>query len=307
MGRSRHVGMRAAPARPTMKKPKQPATRTTDPQEQTCPSPRSSSSPPASPSRWQPAPDHGETSYEGHGPSPVRRALITGGDSGIGRAVAIAFAREDADVAIVYLPEEQADADETAQWVERPGARACSSRPTCATSRRRAGGHTAVADLGGLDILVNNAGFQWARRSRSRTSHRGPRPDVQDEPLRAVLGDADRPRAPGRGRLVINESSIQAYQPSEPSSTTRPRRRRSTTSPSTWPPSWARADPRQRGRAGTDLDAPAAGHPARGEDREVRRGHAARASRAAGRGRARVRVPRCRPRPRPTSPGRSSG
>lgn len=71
-----------------------------------------------------PQPDHGEQSYVGHGLLDGRRALITGGDSGIGRAVAIAFAREGADVAIGYLAEEQEDADETARWVREAG-RAC--------------------------------------------------------------------------------------------------------------------------------------------------------------------------------------
>src|SRR4051795_11352048 len=68
-------------------------------------------------------PDHGESSYRGAVRLEGRRALITGGDSGIGRAVAIAFAREGADVAIAYLPEEQADAEETAHWVRKAGRR----------------------------------------------------------------------------------------------------------------------------------------------------------------------------------------
>ena len=106
-----------------MKQPKQPGWRWSDPQEQTCRSPRSSSNHPGSRNRWSRPPDHGESSYEGHGRLAGRRALITGGDSGIGRAVAIAFAREGADVAIVYLPEERADAEETARWVAQAGRR----------------------------------------------------------------------------------------------------------------------------------------------------------------------------------------
>src|SRR5690606_25761103 len=106
----------------------------------------------------------GEETYVGHGRLAGLRALITGGDSGIGRAVAIAFAREGADVAISYLPEEQEDADETAEWVRRAGRRAVllpgdlREEQTCADVAARA-----VAELGGLDVLVNNAGFQMAR------------------------------------------------------------------------------------------------------------------------------------------------
>ena len=104
--------------------------------------------PPGLTAPMDPAPDHGESSYVGHGLLTGRRALITGGDSGIGRAVAIAYAREGADVAIVYLPEEQPDADETARWVREAGphVRAHPDRP----HRRergagvgRAGGHRA--------------------------------------------------------------------------------------------------------------------------------------------------------------------
>ena len=69
--------------------------------------------------RTDPVPDHGETSYVGTGRLDGMRTLITGGDSGIGRAVAIAFAREGADVAISYLPEEQEDAADTASWIEK--------------------------------------------------------------------------------------------------------------------------------------------------------------------------------------------
>lgn len=112
----------------------------------------------------EPAPDHGEKSYEGNGRLTDKRALITGGDSGIGRAVAIAFAREGADVAINYLPEEQDDADETASWVEKAGRRSLllagdvRDEQFCASIV-----DNTVAELGGLDILVLNAAYQKSR------------------------------------------------------------------------------------------------------------------------------------------------
>src|SRR4051794_30837954 len=79
---------------------------------------------PGSPSEMAPKPDHGEQSYVGLGRLEGRAALITGGDSGIGRAVAIAYAREGADVAISYLPEEEEDAAETCDWITRAGRKA---------------------------------------------------------------------------------------------------------------------------------------------------------------------------------------
>ncbi|WP_182422075.1 SDR family oxidoreductase [Aureimonas sp. ME7] len=106
-------------------------------------------------------PDHGEQSYVGKGLLKDRVALITGGDSGIGRAVAIAYAREGADVAISYLAEEQADADETKVWVEKAGRRCVllpgdiRDRDVCASLVERT-----VSELGGIDILVNNAAAQ---------------------------------------------------------------------------------------------------------------------------------------------------
>ncbi|MCR2783145.1 MULTISPECIES: SDR family oxidoreductase [unclassified Microbacterium] len=109
-------------------------------------------------------PDHGEKTYRGSGRLEGRRALITGGDSGIGRAVAIAYAREGADVAIVYLPEEQEDADATVALIEEAGRRAVA----LPGDLRDEAFATSIVDdtisqLGGLDILVLNAAYQKDR------------------------------------------------------------------------------------------------------------------------------------------------
>jgi NAD(P)-dependent dehydrogenase (short-subunit alcohol dehydrogenase family) len=108
----------------------------------------------------RPKPDHGEHSYRGSGKLTGMKAVITGADSGIGRAVAIAFAREGADILIAYLDEHD-DANETKQWVEKAGRKAIlmpgdigSPEHCCSIVA------TAIADLGGVDILVNNAAHQ---------------------------------------------------------------------------------------------------------------------------------------------------
>ena len=112
-------------------------------------------------SKMSPAPDHGEQSYVGKGLLTGRVALITGGDSGIGRAVAIAYAREGADVAISYLPEEQSDAEDTAGWITKAGRRVV-LLPGDIQDEAHCHALVAqtVAQLGGLDILVNNAAAQ---------------------------------------------------------------------------------------------------------------------------------------------------
>lgn len=113
-----------------------------------------------------PAPDHGETSYVGKGLLQGKVALITGGDSGIGRAVAIAYAREGADVAISYLPVEQVDAEETRGWIEEAGRRALLlPGDLCDEGYCQSLVEKTVAELGGIDILVNNAAAQTINES----------------------------------------------------------------------------------------------------------------------------------------------
>src|SRR5215211_9229522 len=104
-----------------------------------------------------PRPDHGEESYQGSGKLEGRAAVITGGDSGIGRAVAIAYAREGADVLLSYLPEEQGDAEDTCEWVTRAGRKAI---PVAGDIRDEAHCNALVErafeEFGRLDVLVNN-------------------------------------------------------------------------------------------------------------------------------------------------------
>jgi NAD(P)-dependent dehydrogenase (short-subunit alcohol dehydrogenase family) len=110
--------------------------------------------------RMDPVPDHGETSYRGSGRLAGKKAIITGGDSGIGRAVAIAFAREGADLLISYL-EETEDAEETKRLVEEAGRKAVLVPGDLQDAAHcRAIVDKAVAELGGIDILVNNAAHQ---------------------------------------------------------------------------------------------------------------------------------------------------
>src|SRR5947209_5555140 len=117
-------------------------------------------------SKMNPRPDHGETSYRGSGRLAGRKALITGGDSGIGRAAAIAYAREGADVAIGYLPVEEPDAKEVVELIRAEGRKAV---PLPGDIRDEAFCQKMVNDaaaaMGGLDILVSNAGYQQSQKS----------------------------------------------------------------------------------------------------------------------------------------------
>src|SRR5690606_16425415 len=162
-----------------------------------------------------PTPDIGEQSYRGTGRLEGRKALVTGGDSGIGAAAAVAFAREGADVAITYLPAEERDAQHVAQIITDCGRNAATiagdliDPAFCTEVVERA-----VGELGGLDILVNNAGKQVATESLT---------EIGDEQLeetfhanilamfrvtRAALAHLP------AGSTIINTTSIQAYQPS---------------------------------------------------------------------------------------------
>ena len=110
--------------------------------------------------KMDPVPDHGETSYKGSGRLAGKKAIITGGDSGIGRAVAIAFAREGADVLISYLDENE-DAEDTRRLVEEAGRKAVLVKGDIQfPDHCRSIVERAVSELGGIDILVNNAAHQ---------------------------------------------------------------------------------------------------------------------------------------------------
>ena len=179
------------------------------------PFPRQPQSVPGEVSKMDPVPDHGETSYTGSGKLKGRKALITGGDSGIGRAAAIAFAREGADVAISYLPSEKADAQEVIRLIEAEG-RTAVDLPGDITDEKwcRELVAKSVEKLGGLDILVINAGRQQNRDDISKVSS-----DDFDKTMKTNLyamhwiAQAAVPHLPP-GASVITTASIQAYDPS---------------------------------------------------------------------------------------------
>ncbi|MFE6997179.1 SDR family oxidoreductase [Microbacterium sp. NPDC057659] len=166
-------------------------------------------------SRTDPQPDHGEEQYVGNDRLAGRRALITGGDSGIGRAVAIAFAREGADVAIVHLPEEQKDADDTVQLIRDAGCRGVSipgdlRDESFATEAVR----RAFDELYGLDIVVLNAGYQHDIDGFASLSTEDMRRVFDTNLLGTVMtARAAYPKLEP-GASIIVTASIQAYQPS---------------------------------------------------------------------------------------------
>jgi NAD(P)-dependent dehydrogenase (short-subunit alcohol dehydrogenase family) len=190
--------------------------RTHDPREkgQKPPFPQQNQAQPGSEEQLQPRADHGEQSYQGHGRLRDKVAVITGGDSGIGRAVAIAFAREGADVTIAYLMEDE-DAQETQHWVEQAGRRAMaiagdiSSESHCQEIIQQP-----LAKFGRVDILVNNAAFQETYKSLEEVTE-----EKLDHTFRSniysmfFLCKAAVPHMEP-GSAIINTTSIQAYEPS---------------------------------------------------------------------------------------------
>jgi NAD(P)-dependent dehydrogenase (short-subunit alcohol dehydrogenase family) len=170
---------------------------------------------PGSDAAMTPKADHGEQSYRGFGRLDGRVALVTGGDSGIGRAVAIAFAREGADVAISYLPEEEDDARETRKWVEDAGRRAVTLPGDIQDeSHCRQMVDTVFNERGRLDILVNNAAYQMTHDSIDEfTTEEFDRTFRTNVYAMFWLCRAALPRMKP-GACIINTASIQAFEPS---------------------------------------------------------------------------------------------
>ena len=166
-------------------------------------------------SKMDPRPDHGETSYRGMNRLAGRKALITGGDSGMGRAAAIAFAREGADVAIGYLPAEEPDAREVVQLIRAAGRNAVALpgdiRDEGFCGRLVA---DAVSKLGGLDILVNNAARQQSHASIAElTTEQFDWTFKTNIYAMFWITKAALPHM-SAGASIINTASVQAYDPS---------------------------------------------------------------------------------------------
>jgi NAD(P)-dependent dehydrogenase (short-subunit alcohol dehydrogenase family) len=178
------------------------------------PFPDQKQQPPGLESEMTPKADHGETSYKGSGKLTGRKAIITGGDSGIGRAVAIAFAREGADVLISYLNEHE-DAKETAKYIEEAGRKAVlvpgdiQSEEHCKLIVNKA-----LQEFGQLDILVNNAAYQMSHESLQEiTSEEIDRTFRTNVFAMYYLCKAAEPHLKP-GSTVVNTTSVNAYKPS---------------------------------------------------------------------------------------------
>ncbi|MGW8362749.1 SDR family oxidoreductase [Streptomyces wedmorensis] len=171
---------------------------------------------PGSTEAMHPRPDHGEHSYRGHDLLLDRKALVTGGDSGIGRAVCLAFAREGADVVFTHLPEEAAEAEETARLIREAGRTAVSvacdirDEEQCTALVGRA-----VGELGRVDLLVNNAAYQMSQPDGIEAITTEQFDRVMKTNLYGMfwLTKGALAHMP-RGGSVINTASVQGYQPS---------------------------------------------------------------------------------------------
>lgn len=173
---------------------------------------------PGSTSAMNPRPDHGEGSYVGRDRLTGKRALITGGDSGIGRATAVAFAKEGARVAISYLPEEQADAEATRAAVEAAGSHCGLFPADLRTEQANSDVAAAVVDVfGDVDILVCNAGYQMTHTGGIRDFPSGQLERVFATNVFSTfwLIQALVPHLQPGSSIIIT-TSIQAFDPSEP-------------------------------------------------------------------------------------------
>ncbi|WP_461029155.1 SDR family oxidoreductase [Streptomyces sparsus] len=185
-------------------------------QEPKPPFPQQDDEHPGHTENMDPKPDHGEDTYRGSGRLEERKTLITGGDSGIGRAVALAFAREGADVALAYLPEEEDEAQQTVALVEDAGRRAvavpCDIRQEDECRRLV---DRAVREFGRIDVLVNNAAYQMSQPKGLEEISTEQFDRVVHTNLYGMfwLTKMALPHMP-EGGSVINTTSVQAYKPS---------------------------------------------------------------------------------------------
>lgn len=181
----------------------------------TPPFPKQEQEPPGVEAEMKPLADHGEETYRGCGKLKGKKAIITGGDSGIGRAISIAFAREGADVLISYLADiEDADAIETADYVRKTGQKAILMKGDIRKPEHcRDIIKKAVQEFGQIDILVNNAAFQMARESLAEISDEEwvKNFDTNIHPMFYLCKAAEPYMQPGSS--IINTTSVNAYSP----------------------------------------------------------------------------------------------
>jgi len=171
---------------------------------------------PALASKMTPRPDHGETSYRGSSRLPGRKALVTGGDSGIGRAAAIAFAREGADVAINYHPSEEPDAREVVDLIRQAGRKAVAIPADIRTQAACEGVvRKAIVALGGLDLLVNNAAYQQSKADIMEISDEQFTRTFETNVYHVFRFSKAAIPSLKPGSVIINTVSVNAYDPGE--------------------------------------------------------------------------------------------